>query len=266
MFHVQQALGATFSILDPIIFVSATLKLVYAFAAIALLWWTIRLINWSTGTDVRAAIKIITSNPVALAIYRGGVFFSTAYIIAHAIGVLLLAVLVGSLVAPPAQAGTFPAQYDRAIKSATATWMPGVPWIIYKAQLYQESRLDPAAVSPVGAAGIAQFMPATWAAIAPALKYDIADRRVAAPAIEAGAYYMAQLRRGWSTLADIERHNFAMASYNAGPGNIRKAWGLCGHKPDWTPTSTCLPRVTGRHAEETITYVARIWRWYFAML
>lgn len=38
----------------------------------------------------------------------------------------------------------------------------GVDWKLLKAQAHVESGLDPAAVSPAGAQGIAQFMPATW--------------------------------------------------------------------------------------------------------
>ena len=39
---------------------------------------------------------------------------------------------------------------------------PAVPAEILAAQINQESGWDPAAVSPVGARGIAQFMPGTW--------------------------------------------------------------------------------------------------------
>lgn len=177
---------------------------------------------------------------------------------------LLVATLLA--IAMPACAGPLPSTYDRPIKTAAGMWLPGVPWIIWKAQLFQESKLNPAAVSPVGAEGIAQFMPATWGDIAPQLGYDIADRRLAEPAIEAGAYYMAQLRRSWSSLADTGRHDHAMASYNAGLGNIRKAYALCAGTGYWKDTAPCLADVTGRHAAETRTYIERIWRWYFLQL
>lgn len=49
--------------------------------------------------------------------------------------------------------------------------MPGVDWRLLKAQYYQESHLKPNAVSPVGAAGVAQFMPATWRQISRELGY-----------------------------------------------------------------------------------------------
>jgi membrane-bound lytic murein transglycosylase MltF len=166
----------------------------------------------------------------------------------------------------PAKAGLFPSTYDREIKAAAERWLPGIPWKVLKAQFFQESRLDPAARSSVGAEGIAQFMPATWAAIAPALGYGTADRRLAGPAIAGGAYYMAELRDGWpESLGEFGRHDHAMASYNAGPGNIRKAWRLCGKHQDWLDTAECLPKVTGRHAAETQAYILRIWRWYGAM-
>lgn len=72
--------------MDLIIVVSAMLKIVYAGLAVGAWWLTVRLINRSTNTDVRAAQALIASSPVALAIYRGGLLFSAAVIIAAAIG------------------------------------------------------------------------------------------------------------------------------------------------------------------------------------
>lgn len=178
---------------------------------------------------------------------------------------LALAFLLLLSSAAGAGAAVFPSQYDAAIRAAAARFLPGIPWRLYKAQLYQESRLDSAARSPVGAEGVAQFMPRTWAAIAPALGYGLADRRLAEPAIAGGAYYLAQLRGSFPQFADFERHDFAMASYNAGPGHIAKAWKLCGKPARWREAAPCLSSVTGRFAQETITYVRRIWRWYAAM-
>ncbi len=177
---------------------------------------------------------------------------------------LLLAAL--ATFGTPAAASPYPTQYDRPIKVAASKWLPGVPWQLLKAQYYQESKLNPDAVSPVGAAGIAQFMPATWREVAGELQLGAVDRRLAAPAIEAGAYYMMKQRRFWRALADWGRHDHAMASYNAGAGNIRKAWTLCRQPAEWAGTAPCLPLVTKHHAKETTTYVARIWRWFAAML
>jgi len=58
-------------------------------------------------------------------------------------------------------------QYDTHIQWALSLHFPTLDWRIYKALLWQESRFNAQAVSPVGAQGIAQFMPATWAEWAP---------------------------------------------------------------------------------------------------
>lgn len=169
------------------------------------------------------------------------------------------------LSASPSWSGTlFPSTYDREIRQAAEQWWPGIPWQLWKAQLYQESRLDPNAQSGVGAQGLAQFMPGTWTEVSRALGYGVVDRRLAGPAIAGGAYYMAQLRRQWSQ-ADLERHRFAAASYNAGAGNIRRAQRACQGAADWPGASACLDQITGRHAAETTGYVRQIWRW-FAMM
>ncbi|MBX3447529.1 MAG: transglycosylase SLT domain-containing protein [Parvibaculaceae bacterium] len=161
----------------------------------------------------------------------------------------------------PSPADAFPARYDAEIEQAVKRWWPDYPdHLAWKAQLWQESRLDPAAVSPAGAAGVAQFMPATWADVVRELRLPrSASRHEASLAIEAGAYYMARLRRSWSSpRPQAERHRLAQASYNAGLGNILRAQKLCGGARLWDEISPCLPRITGRHSKETIDYVRLI--------
>jgi membrane-bound lytic murein transglycosylase MltF len=145
-------------------------------------------------------------------------------------------------------------------------WWPDLPrWKLWKAQLYQESRLNPAAVSHVGARGLAQFMPATWNDVV--RETGMAGSPHDDVAIEAGAYYMAKLRRMWiSDRTRFERNELAQASYNAGAGNVLKAQQFCGGARFWHTIQECLPLVTGpRHAAETKTYVARIARWWREM-
>ena len=135
-------------------------------------------------------------------------------------------------------------------------------WYWWKAQLYQESLLDPHAISPAGAEGIAQFMPATWAEITQRLGYGTISRRDAKLAIELGAYYMARLSRGWSFPRPVmDRHYLAVASYNAGFGSLLAAQRLCGGALLYSEIVACLPSITGRYSMETITYVQRIKRW-----
>lgn len=140
-------------------------------------------------------------------------------------------------------------------------------WLTLKAQYYQESRLDPAAVSPAGARGIAQFMPATFAEAVRALGWGAVSPHDARFAIEAGAWYMARLCAGWSSpRPTLDRQQLAQASYNAGMGNLLRAQAACGGAVRWPAVAACLPSVTGRHAQETLTYVDRIARWRAVMM
>ena len=160
----------------------------------------------------------------------------------------------------------FTDKYDREIQQAVKRWWPDVPaWKLWKAQLYQESRLDPAAVSPAGARGLAQFMPGTWNDV-------VRDLRITGSphsdlAIDAGAYYMAKLRRIWTwDRSSHQRHELAQASYNAGAGHILKAQRFCGGARLWPGVAPCLHLVTGaNNAAETRTYVERIARWWRQM-
>lgn len=145
-------------------------------------------------------------------------------------------------------------------------WPAGTNWRLWKAQLYQESRLDPSAVSPVGAAGLAQFMPATWADVCRRLGFNGASPHETRYAILAGAYYMRTLHDGWSSRRPVkDRWQLAQASYNAGMGSILKAQRLCGNPSLYPDIIRCLPSVTGHYSRETITYVERIERWHKEM-
>jgi len=106
-------------------------------------------------------------------------------------------------------------------------------------------------------------MPGTWRDTLRAMKLPASvSPHEADIAIEAGAYYMATLRRAWkSPRQEEERQRLAQASYNAGLGNILAAQRRCQGARDWMQIAPCLPAVTGRHAKETITYVDRIARW-----
>jgi len=168
--------------------------------------------------------------------------------------VLVLAATIAALWASGALAGPFPATYDGVIRDAWAIWHPGDDWRWWRAQLYQESRLDPNARSAVGALGIAQFMPAT------AAQYGLVDRRLAAPSIHAGARYMRDLMRYYHRPRSAQsRRRYAQAAYNAGPGGVDRAQARCGGSREFEPIELCL-------AYETRTYVQRIRRWYEAML
>lgn len=173
---------------------------------------------------------------------------------------LFIAVCVSSAFAS-SSSPRFPDRYDAGIESAARSYLPGVPWRLLKAQYWQESRLKPEARSPVGAEGIAQFMPGTWDETLKAMGVGAISRRSADISIRAGAFYMARLRSQWSSPRPWEdRHRLALASYNAGLGNILTAQRVCGGPLLYDPIMTCLPQVTGRHAAETLGYAPAIWK------
>jgi membrane-bound lytic murein transglycosylase MltF len=170
-----------------------------------------------------------------------------------------------------AAADDFPRRYDGLIRDAVRLHWPDFPnWIWWKAQLWQESRLDPAAVSPVGAAGLCQAMPKTFADWIRKYGWQNASPHVAKYCIMGGAGYMRELRQVWKQHADrtpLERHLLALGQYNAGTGNILAAQRRCGAgKPDgarlWAGIVPCLAAVTGQaNAKQTADYVRLIPIW-----
>lgn len=154
--------------------------------------------------------------------------------------------------------------YDATFKRYWSRYLPGYNYHWGNAQCYQESLFDPRARSHVGAMGLCQFMPATHRECVKALRLPAKaspyDYRIS---ILCNAWYMQRLNRIWrAPRSDEERLFLAQASYNAGAGNIIKAQKKCGMANLWGFINPCLKEVTGKHSEETITYVQRISRWY----
>lgn len=134
---------------------------------------------------------------------------------------------------------------------------------MWKAQLYQESAFDTGAVFGVGARGLCQAMPGTFADWARQLHWGDANPHVAKYCIEGGAYYMAQLRRvkNWRDWPDPDRHRMSLASYNAGQGWIMRARAACSALT-WEATAPCLAALTGpANAKQTTDYVRLIAKW-----
>lgn len=100
-----------------------------------------------------------------------------------------------------------------------------------------ESALNPFARSRSGAVGPWQFMPATGKALKLNYTYSIDERRSVEKSTEAACKYLKQM---YSQFGDWQ---VALASYNCGPGNVRKAirnsgkrdfWGMYHHLPRQT--------------------------------
>ena len=155
----------------------------------------------------------------------------------------------------------YPNTYDAEIQRRVAQHLPWWrQWQRTKAQLIAESDLNPLAVSETGAEGIAQFEPDDWAEWSAKCGYGPEITAfMAAPAIDVHCAYMAHLYGEWSLpRAEIDRWRLAVASYNAGLGNILKAQSLAGGAPDWLTISSTLSDVTGEsNAAQTVEYVAR---------
>lgn len=173
---------------------------------------------------------------------------------------LLLGVLV--FLAFPVMSHAISDRYDNSFRKWSAYYMPEIPWYWLKAQCWQESRLKPNAVSPVGAKGVCQFMPPTWKDMQERLGFD-GDPFIPDLNIQAAASYMRGLRNTWNRYerTDVQIHSLALASYNAGLGNILKAQKASGNERLWCEIQPHLVEVTGHHSRETTHYVEVIWRY-----
>jgi hypothetical protein len=234
---------------------AALMKLGYAVAAVLTVFAVLRLFDRLMGRQFAdVAAKLMgPSDARDVALYFGLRFVGVCILVGMVMG------------CTPALAGPiFPSKYDSEIRKAVAAYWPDHPdWRAWKAQIYQESRLDPAAVSPAGAAGLAQIMPGTWRDLSRELRLPPGASPHHEIALQAGAFYMGKLRRVWSARqrSSDERHKLAQASYNAGAGNVLRAQAACDNAPLWADILPCLPQITGGHSRETIHYVAAIARW-----
>ncbi len=118
-----------------------------------------------------------------------------------------------------------PARFRDPLIESAAKW--NVSAALLAAQLMAESNFNPFATSPVGAEGIAQFMPGT------AASYGLADPFDPVEAIDAQAHLMSDL------IHQFGSPELALAAYNAGPAPVEAC--------------QCVPAIP-----ETSAYVARI--------
>jgi cell wall-associated NlpC family hydrolase len=120
---------------------------------------------------------------------------------------------------------------------------------VLAAQLYQESQFNEAAVSPVGAQGIAQFMPATWTAWGrdengdgKADPFDMQD------AIPAAARFDAHIAEAVASVPG-DRVELMLAAYNAGPGAVLRYQGV----PPFQETQGYVRTITDLASEWAVT-------------
>jgi membrane-bound lytic murein transglycosylase MltF len=136
-------------------------------------------------------------------------------------------------------------------------------YLLMMAQGYQESRLDQAAVSVVGAVGVMQVMPQTGA------QMRVGDIHRIEPNIHAGVKYMRFVENTYfdePELDPMEKALFTFASYNAGPTRIlalRKEAAKRGLDPNrWFKNVEYV--VAEKIGQETVDYVSEIFKYYIA--
>jgi len=135
-------------------------------------------------------------------------------------------------------------------------------WQRFKAQAMAESNLDTAAVSFVGARGLMQLMPSTYAAIQSA-RPDFGDINDPEWNIAAGIMHNRYLWKKWTTAAsDSERVHFMFGSYNAGEGPITRAAAAARARqlePSvWSSIEAVAPDIPRWRYRETLGYVKKI--------
>src|SRR6201984_2638806 len=111
-----------------------------------------------------------------------------------------------------------------------------VPVEFFARVIWQESRFDAQAVSPKGAAGIAQFMPAT------ASWHGLSDPFDPTESLRHSAAYLRELLNRFGNLG------LAAAAYNAGPGRV-SAW-LTSHRALPGETRNYVAIIPGWPADE----------------
>ncbi|MDN5562554.1 MAG: peptidoglycan DD-metalloendopeptidase family protein [Luteococcus sp.] len=143
-----------------------------------------------------------------------------------------------------------PAQYVDAVTKAGSI-CPEITAPLIAAQIEAESNWNPNAVSPVGAVGIAQFMPSNFSLIQDENGDGKADPRDPLDEIPAQGRLMCSLVPLFSPAASgDELLRLTLAAYNAGPGNVLPAGCAKADK------GRCKPSVPG--FAETQGYVIRI--------
>ncbi|WP_432105881.1 C40 family peptidase [Streptomyces sp. bgisy091] len=122
-----------------------------------------------------------------------------------------------------------PAEYRSLVEKAGDT-CPEISPNLLAALLTQESGFNPKASSPVGAQGIAQFMPSTWETHGIDANGD-SKRDVWDPedAIPSSGKYLCTLADDVKDVPGDQQSNI-LAAYNAGPGAVKKYGGVPPYK------------------------------------
>lgn len=162
-----------------------------------------------------------------------------------------------------AQRVTNPDRYDDTFRKYSKRFFGvGFDWQYFKAQGLAESGLEPTARSRVGARGIMQLMPGTYAIIK-SRRTELGDIGDPESNIAAGIMHSRGLWYRWKDASTTdERVRFMFGSYNAGEGPIIRARTMARlQKLDdyrWTNIEVVAPNVPRWRYKETLPYVRTI--------
>ena len=143
-------------------------------------------------------------------------------------------VLPDYAIADPARhAAAIPPRYAAKIAELSARF--DLSPALMEAVVWQESRWNENALSPVGAQGLAQLMPGT-------ARYLGVDPRDPFANLEGGARYLREQLDRFG--GDLEK---ALAAYNAGPGRVERSGGV----PNIRETQQYVAAIMGRLAHHS---------------
>jgi soluble lytic murein transglycosylase-like protein len=151
---------------------------------------------------------------------------------------------------PGAMSPIYDAPVDYPVPPLEPKWGFTIDKALVYAITFQESRFNPAAVSPAGAVGLMQLMPeaAARAAGDDKLKADMSPLFDPAFNLRVGQdYFTWLLERGVGY--DLLR---AVAAYNGGPGTLMKTAQMLGDEADSLMIIECLPSLETRNYVEKV--------------
>jgi membrane-bound lytic murein transglycosylase MltF len=178
--------------------------------------------------------------------------------------ILLLLVLLSAAPAAAQRKVDNQDRYDDVFRKYSKRFFGvGFDWHYFKAQGLAESGLDPKARSPVGARGVMQLMPGTYAMIKKARSESFGNIEDPEWNIAAGILFSRDLWHVWADTPDEqERLRFMFGSYNAGQGTIKRATSVARAKQldarTWKSIETVAPNVQRWRYTETLPYVRKI--------
>lgn len=163
----------------------------------------------------------------------------------------------------PARQPKVTTRYDHLFKKYSKHFFgAGFDWRLFKAQAMAESNLEPGATSRVGARGLMQLMPSTYALIeSTSPRYKAIDDPQSN--IAAGISHDRGLWLTWGKqVAESDRALFMFASYNAGDVTIVRARDVAKKAQldpaEWESVVEVAPNVKRWRYRETLGYVTTI--------